>query len=160
MPKKNVSGKYLDEIGDLLTSDDLLGKEVIDESGLSIGVSEKVFIDQNLNFIGISVDKGLLKRGLTIGKDYIERVAPYAIFLKIRVAYEMKGMDVFDSPGKKVGKVKEVELIGNKNAIKSLIVSSGFKSLNILPEFIDRIGYNVLLNVSVDEIKKQNRNAY
>ena len=155
MPQKNISGKYLDETGDLLTSDDLLGKAVIDESGLSIGVSEKVLIDKkNLDFVGISVDKGLLNKGLTIGKDYIEKVTPYAIFLKIRVAYELKGMEVFDSFGKKVGKVKEVKLVGNKNIIKSLTISSGFKSFNILPGFIDKIGYNILLNISMNEVKK------
>ena len=155
MPQKNISGKYLDETGDLLTSDDLLGKAVIDESGLSIGVSEKVLIDKkNLDFVGVSVDKGLLNKGLTIGKDYVEKVTPYAIFLKIRVAYELKGMKVFDSSGKKVGKVKEVKLVGNKNIIKSLTVSSGFKSFDILPEFIDKIGYNILLNTSMSEIKK------
>ena len=155
MPQKNISGKYLDETGDLLTSDDLLGKEVIDESGLSIGVSEKVLIDKkDLDFVGISVDKGLLNRGLTIGKDYIERVTPYAIFLRIRVAYELRGMEVFDVNGKKIGKVKDVELVGNKNVIKSLIVGSGFKSFSIIPGLIEKIGYNVLLNVSASELRK------
>ena len=69
MPQKSISGKDLNEA---VTSDDILGKDVIDADGKFIGVTEKVFIHpNNLDFIGIEVDKGFLRKGLSIGKDYI-----------------------------------------------------------------------------------------
>ena len=69
VPQKSISGKDLDEA---VTSDDILGKDIIDVDGKLIGVTEKVFIHPNsLDFIGIEVDKGFLRKGFSIGKDYI-----------------------------------------------------------------------------------------
>mgnify|MGYP001572748865 CR=1 FL=1 len=152
MSQKSISGKDLDNA---ITSDDILGKDVIDSSGSFIGVSEKVFIDKEiLDFVGISVDKGFLKKNLLIGKDYIGKIAEHAIFLKIRVAYEIRGMEVFDKNGKKVGNVKDIELKDGENSITKLIVKSGLlKKIEIAPEFIDKIGYNILLNLTKKEIE-------
>lgn len=151
MSQRSISSKDLDEA---ITSDDILGKEVIDAEGRFIGVAEKVFIHPNtLDFIGISIDKGFLKKGLSIGKNYIERVATHAVFLNIRVAFELKGMEVFDKNGKLLGKVTGIELEGSLNKIQQLHVSGIFeKSLSIPQNLIDNIGYNVLLNVTKEEL--------
>ncbi len=150
MPQKSISDK---DLSGAVTSDDMLGKEVIDLAGSFIGVSEKVFIDPlSLDFIGISVDKGFLRQGLLIGKNYIERIAPHAIFLKIRVAYDIKNMLVFDKDGKKIGIVTKVELLENKNQVKELHVSTGSRKLIIPFDLIENIGYNVVLKVTRDEI--------
>jgi len=153
MPQKSISGI---ELKDAIASDDILGKEVIDSEGNFIGVVEKVFIDKKkLNFIAISVDKGFLQSGLTIGKDYIEKITDYAVFLNIRVAYEIKGMDVFDKNGSIIGIVSKVDLFENKNSISALQVNSGVfkKNLVISSDLIQTIGYSVLLNVTKQEIK-------
>ena len=155
MSQKSIALKHLDKA---ITSDDLLGKDVIDLGGKFIGISEKVLIDpDSLDFIGIEVDKGFLRKGLTIGKDYIERIAPYAIFLNVRVAYEIKGMEVFDKKGKLIGKVSDIELVENKNKIKNIKVKTKIigRALIIPVELIDSIGYSVLLNVEKKELTQQ-----
>ena len=59
MSQKSIALKLLDKA---ITSDDLLGKDVIDLGGKFIGISEKVLIDpDSLDFIGIGVDKGFGK---------------------------------------------------------------------------------------------------
>jgi len=156
MQEKSISGR---KINKSITSEDILGKDVIDAEGGFIGVAEKIFIDPKLmNFIGISVDKGLIKSGLTIGKSYIDKVTDHAIFLKIRVVYDIKGMLVFDKNGKRVGKVSSIDLYGNKNKIKRLYVKSRsfFKEKILIPEdYIENIGDNVILNVTLKQLSKK-----
>src|SRR3989338_2113745 len=143
--QKSISGKDLDEA---ITSDDVLGKEVIDSDGRFIGITEKVFIHPTLlDFVGISVDKGFLKKGLSIGKDFIEKIGSQAVFLNISVAYEIKGMKVFDKNGKKLGKVSGIALKGSGNDIDAITLSRLTKKWIIPSKMIDKIGYNVILNV-------------
>ncbi len=154
MPQKSISGRDLSKT---LTSEDLLGKEVIDFDGTFIGVIEKVLIDPNeMEFVGISIDKGFLKKGLTVGRSYIDKITENAVFLRIRVSYEVKGKIVFDKEGEVVGKVAGIELYENKNQIVSLIVRSNFlfgKPISIPAKYITEIGENVMLNVSKSELK-------
>ncbi len=154
MPQKSISGKDLDEA---VTSDDILGKDIIDVDGKLIGVTEKVFIHPNsLDFIGIEVDKGFLRKGFSIGKDYIERIAKNAVFLNVKVAFEMRGMDVFSSLGEKVGKVSDVELVGNKNEIKSIHVKAEGKDIIVPRNFVDKVEHGVFLNIKKNELEIYN----
>lgn len=149
-PPKNNSGNALEGA---VTSDDLLGKDVIDADGRFIGIVEKVFIHpEKLDFVGISIDKGFLKKGFSIGKDLIERVATHALFLNISVAYEIRGMKVFDKDGKEIGKVAGIALIGSGNDIDAIDVVGQGKKMRIHSRYIDRVGYNVLLNVGKDAL--------
>jgi sporulation protein YlmC with PRC-barrel domain len=149
-PQRNISGK---EIEGSITSDDLLGKQVIDSDGRFIGIVEKVFIHpERLDFVGISVDKGFLKKGFSIGKDLIERVALHALFLNVSVSYEIKGMSVFDKNGKELGTVSGIALIGSGNDIDAIDVSSGSKTLRVKSKYIERVGYNVLLTVDKETV--------
>jgi uncharacterized protein YrrD len=152
MANRNISGKTLEGA---ITSDDILGKEVIDVDGRIIGIAEKIFIDSHkFNLIGIDIDKGVLKKGLTIGKNYIRKITPHAIFLNISVAYELKGMLVFDIDGAEVGKVIKVGLRGARNIIKDITVRRGmFGSLIIPRKHIDRIGGNIFLKVNVADLE-------
>ncbi len=153
MSNKNIFGK---DLIDAHTSDDILGKEVIDTEGSFLGVAEKIFIDKaNMNFVGIAVDKGLVKKGFIVGKGYIERIAEHAIFLKTSIVLELKGLSVFDKNGEKVGKVKKIISQGNKNTIKELLVSNGFrKDISIYSEHISKIGHNIILNKLLKELIK------
>jgi len=148
MRHQNISG-YQD-ISKTITSDDVLGKDVIDSEGDFIGIVENLHISpEHFEVIGISVDKGFLKKGLFIGKGYIKRITPHAIFLSIRPAFSIKGMAVFDKEGKKIGIVKEVILTGTKNQIKNLKIRSGIlrREADVSAEQIDSIGHSVFLNV-------------
>lgn len=153
MHLKKVFGE---EIGNAITSDDVVGKDVIDADGEFIGVVEMLHIDPlAVEVVGITIDKGFLRKGLVIGKDYIERVASHAVFLNIKPAYKLKGMMVFDSEGENLGIVTKVNLIDKKNIMKSIVVKSGVlkKEIVIPSEFIKNIGYNVLLNVGKEAVK-------
>ena len=146
MAQKSISGKSLERT---ITSDDILGKDVVDKNGDLIGIVEKVLISlDTLEFIGIEVDKGILKKGLAIGKDYIEKVTDDALWLNIKISYELNGMSVFDKFGKLVGKVNKVELEGSTNKIKNIYVKPGIfrKSLEIPRRMIQTIKYNIILN--------------
>lgn len=155
MSRRSISGR---KINKTITSDDILGKDVIDIEGRKIGVAEKVLIDPSeLDFVGIEVDKGFLKKGIAIGKSYIERVTEHSILLNIRVAYEIKGMDVFDVHGKKVGAVSEVNLWGNRNKIKNIIVRRRLlkQPLIVSEREIETIGRNVMLKVSLTDLQQK-----
>ena len=161
MQKRSIFGK---KINNVITSEDILGKNVIDVEGNVVGVTEKVLLDRSsLDFIGISIDKGITKRSVSIGKNYIKKITDHAVFLKIRIAYEIKGMFVFDKEGKTVGTVSFVELHGNKNKIKNIHVkTSAFSSLIgknlIIPlNKIKNIGDNVILKVKIDSLIKKKK---
>jgi len=139
----------------MITSDDILGKDVIDLDRKIIGVVEKVLINpKSLDFVGIEVDKGFLKKGLSIGKSYISEITEHAVFLNIKVVYEIKGMIVFDKFGKEVGKVADIELWGQKNKLKKIYVKCGVmkKQFEVPVEMIETIGANVILNESKENL--------
>lgn len=156
MTQKSISGRDLSKT---LTSEDLLGKDVIDFDSTLIGVVEKVLIDpKTLDFVGISIDKGFLRKGITIGRNYIEEIKEHAVFLKIRVSYEVKGKLVFDSEGKVVGRVSSVDLYENMNKIVSLFVRRDNilfpgKEIVIPSRYIRTIGENVMLSVRKEDLK-------
>lgn len=154
MKQKTISGRDLSKT---LTSEDLLGKDVVDFNGTLVGVVEKVLIDpKSLDFVGISIDKGFLKKGLTLGKSYIEEIKEHAVFLRIKVSYDVKGKIVFDSLGRVVGKVSSVELYENMNRIVNLEVKTRFlfgKEILINSKYIKVIGEGVMLNVKKEELK-------
>lgn len=158
MHKRNISGI---ELSNAISSEDILGKDVIDLNGTFIGVVERVMIDpKKLIFMGISVDKGFLKRGLTIGRNYIDRISTHAVFLKIKVTYEIKGKIVFDKDGTNLGTVSSIDLHGVRNEIKFIHVRisrfhSLFKRELVIPsEYIESIGENVILNVKKEQLTK------
>lgn len=159
MQQKSIFGKIINKA---ITSEDILGKDVIDAEGAFIGIAEKVFIDpKHLDFIGISVDKGIIRSGLTIGKSYIDKIAEHAIFLKITVVYDIKGKLVFDKNGKKVGIVSSIDLLGRGNKIKNIYVKPNFflfsfkNKILITGEDIENIGDNVILNVTIKNLTKK-----
>src|SRR3989344_6105616 len=152
MAQKSISSKDLDNA---LTSDDILGKEIIDSGGGFIGVAEKVFIDpKDFDFIGVGIDKGFLKKGLAIGRNYIDKITEYAVFLNIIVSLEIRGMRVFDSDGKDLGVVSDVELTGNTNKINALGVKQGLfgKKIIIPYDYVEKVGDGVILNVSKKDV--------
>jgi len=154
MSKRNISGRNLDKA---ITSDDILGKKVIDAEGNYVGISERILFDEaKMEFIGLGVDKGILSKGVLIGKNYINKITRHAIFLKIRILYEVKGMTVFDRCGRKVGVVSAVKLEGNKNNLKYLEVNLGAFRKNIIvnKELIENISDSVLLNIEKSNLIK------
>lgn len=150
MSKQNIFGRNQNNV---ITSDDILGKDVIDAEGKFVGVVESVLINPStLEFVGISIDKGFLKKGLTIGKSYIEKITKYAVFLHIKLVLELKGKEVFDKNGRSLGKITEIELWGKKNKIKNLIIHKQ----KIPGDYIETIGSNVILSIHKSELPHSN----
>ena len=151
MSLRDTSGRKRD----VITSDDPLGKDVVDPEGRFIGVVEKVLIDpKTLDLMGIDIDKGFFKKGHSLGKSYVSHVTPYAVFLSVQVAYELKGKLVFDKDGRELGAVVDVTLIGGKNNVREIIVKRGFfgKKITIPHEYIKMKGENVILNLTEEKI--------
>jgi sporulation protein YlmC with PRC-barrel domain len=155
-----MEGKWAEKmIKGSVTAEDILGKDVIDASGMVVGVSERLYIDpKTLDIIGLSVDKGFLQKGFVVGKNYIKEVTTHAVLLTIRPSILLKGKIVLDKKGKKVGKVKAVELSNGTNTIAALIVSSGFlglRKIRVPAEQVEKKEQNIILNVTKEDLKKK-----
>lgn len=134
-----------------ITSDDVLGKDVIDIEGTFIGVSEKLYLDPtSLHVLGISVDKGFLRKGYVIGSHYIHRISDEVIFLRVLPAFRLRKRMVYDSKGVYVGKVRQVVLFQQTNSLESIIVSRRFlfsKRYSIPVNKIRTVGKLIILDV-------------
>lgn len=142
-----------DALQDALTFEDILGKDVYDEANEFVGVSSNLYIDKkSMTVLGLAVDKGFVARGLVVGSAYIRRITKHAIFLRMRPAFRMRGMTVFDKRGARVGKVKEVEL-KDGNTVDSIIVRSRLlRKIRVSGSAIASVEENVFLNVGKEEL--------
>ena len=128
----------------VITSDDILGKDVLDKSGDLIGVIQMIHIDKRSKQItGITIDEGFMRPDLFVGIEYVKNFGVDAIFLNIEPAQKFVGLKVFNASGKEVGKVVKIELA--RSRVKSLKVKSGLKTTIIPAAKIKRIESSVLL---------------
>ncbi|MFT4310653.1 MAG: PRC-barrel domain-containing protein [Candidatus Woesearchaeota archaeon] len=143
-------------MSEFITSEDVLGKDVIDTEGSFIGVVDKVFLDkQTLEFSAISVDKGLFVSGLTIGREYIDKVTKYAVLLTIVPVHNVRGKQVFDCDGKLLGFVYDIILVDQKNTVNTLIVKTNAfsKKTHIDAQYIKEVGEAIMLNVTHQQLQ-------
>lgn len=132
----------------IITSDDILGKDVVDTDGEVLGVIQKLHIDKvKKAIIGITVDLGFMKPDLFIGLEYIKKFGVDSVFLNTSPVDKIKGMEIIAENGKSLGYVSDVEF-DDKNHLKSIKI----RQKNILKENISieaskikHIGYNVML---------------
>lgn len=139
-----------------ITSEDILGKDVLDTDGVNIGVVDRLFLNpDSVDILGISVDKGFLRDGLIIGTKHIAEITDHAIFLNIRPAFRLQGSHVFDVDGDLVGSVKEVALNEAQNSIEELVVKPRFaKPFTINGQYIAKVEDNVILNVDSEQLPR------
>ncbi len=139
-----------------ITSEDVLGKDVIDKDGFVIGVTSKIYIDpQSMAVIGVMIDKGFLRSGLVVGADLISDITDHAVFLSFRPAFRLTGMHVFDCDGELVGVVRFVSLDSTQTKVISLEVRRpGLlgKTLLISGSAVSLIEDNVLLHLSLSDL--------
>ncbi|PLW80560.1 hypothetical protein C0585_01885 [Candidatus Woesearchaeota archaeon] len=131
----------------IITSDDILGKDVVDAQGEILGVIQILHIDKNTkSIVGITVDQGFMKPDLFIGLEYIQQFGVDTVFLNTFPKDKIKGMKVLDSNGKQIGTVTELEY-SSGNELKSIRVKKGMmKDLENIPvSKIKEIGHNVIL---------------
>jgi sporulation protein YlmC with PRC-barrel domain len=142
-----------------ITSDDILGKDVIDSDGEIIGVSSKIHIDnRNKQIIGLTMDQGFMKPDLYVGLEYVKTFGVDSILLKTSPKSKIKGLNVLDNSGKKIGFVSSVIAIGRTNRFKGIAVKERALSIPFMikSKDIKEIGYSVILKKewSKEEIGK------
>lgn len=131
---------------EIITSDDILGKDVVDIDGEIIGVVQQLQIDKKKQRInGVVVDQGFMKADLYIPLSLVKNFGVDSIFLKESPKTKIKGLDVFDCKGKKIGYVSEIE--EEKGKLKAIIIKRRVvgKTHRIEDKEIKRIGFNIIL---------------
>lgn len=141
----------------IITSDDILGKDAVDPEGEIIGVVQKLHIDkEDKNIVGITIDEGFMKPDLFVGIDLIRTFGVDSILLKKSPVDKIKGLRVFDPDGKDVGFVASV-IKGRSNNVKGIVVKNNILGKNIMIDNseIKQIGFNVILKRNPDKIKQE-----
>ena len=132
----------------IITSDDILGKDVIDSDGDIIGVSSKLHIDaRTKQIVGITVDEGFMKPDLYVGLEYVKTLGVDSLLLKTSPKAKTRGLNVLDSRGRKVGVVDDVISVGKSNRFKAIVVkeTAFSKPFTIKSKLIKEVGYSVIL---------------
>lgn len=145
---QHTNKAYIDAIlsyYNMITSDDILGKDAIDPDGSILGTVIKLHIDhKNMEIMGITVDMGLLKPDLYIGRDNISFFGIDAVLLKSVPYDKYKGLAVIDSHGKEIGTVFKV--IVEEGDVKEIIVSHRLgKKMEIPFKDVKEVGESVVL---------------
>lgn len=146
----------------IITSDDILGKDVIDSDGEIIGVSTKIHIDnKNKLIIGLTIDQGFMKPDLYIGLEYIRTFGVDSILLKTSPKSKLRHLNVLDNYGKKIGYVVDVVSLGKTNRFKGIAVKEKpiSKPFMVKSSDIKEIGYSVILKKGwiKEEFAKNNK---
>ena len=132
---------------EIITSDDILGKEAIDPDGSVLGVVTKVHIDNHdRKVIGITIDMGFAKPDLYIGINNVRNFGEDAVLLKTVPAPKFKGINVLTPEGKKIGRV--VDIVMKNSHVEEFVVSSSRflgKKSNIKYSDIKEIGDSIIL---------------
>lgn len=117
----------VNEIGlNIITCDDILGKEVIDPEGEVLGIAIKLHIDKiKMEIVGITIDQGFMKPELYVGLEYIKKIGNSALFLKEVPLHKIKGMDVITEDGNYIGVVKDVVVENKKIKLIKVLEKKG-----------------------------------
>ena len=124
------------------------GKKVLTSDGKQIGKIKSIHIHPGkLSVEGIIVDPGMFEVDHYIDSTYIKSLSNEGAVLNMNPATEIVGLTVFDSLGKKIGKIEEVNRSKLSNKIISIRVEgSGIdKECKISADYIAAIGTNVML---------------
>ena len=131
---------------EFITTDDILGKDVVDKDGEIIGIVQQMHIDKESKTItGVTIDEGFMKPDLFIGINNIKLFGIDSVMLSITPEQTFKGILVFDKHGKKVGSVAKVYTTLKSSKIKSIEVKIDTKKELIHAKDIESIGMNVIL---------------
>ncbi len=126
---------------------EIIGKRVRSKDGSDFGRVEEMHVDpEGLKIEGINVVRGLFKESVYIGKNYIKSLNKQGAMLTITPVKDLKGHDVIDNEGVKVGKVKSVKMMNKTNNIESIVVNDNGNEISVPWSSINEIGERVMLN--------------
>jgi sporulation protein YlmC with PRC-barrel domain len=130
------------------------GKKVLTKDGRKIGTLKNIHIDpKNLSIEGVHVKGGIFGTDRYIGKGYIQSMTEQGVILSIVPVEEYIGLSVFDSRGKKIGKVWQVQRSRKTNTLVGIIVDRGLfggKKIAFSGKHIKTLGKNIVLKVAID----------
>ena len=108
----------------MITSDDILGKDVLDPDGDALGVVSKLHVDEDTyGVVGLTVDQGFGSPSLYIGIDNVDRVGVDAVLLSKRPLTNVDGKEVYTRDGSYLGRVADVEAVDD--AEEALVIEDG-----------------------------------
>lgn len=133
------------------TSDDVLGKDVIDAVGNMIGVVTQIHIDKHTKkIIGISIDSGFMKPFVFVGIDLVTNFGVDAVYISRTPSSLYLGLTVFDMYGVTLGKIVDV-IFDEQNEVECIVVKYGvFGKVEIPKAYIKKIVRNAFLNLDRD----------
>ncbi len=133
----------------IITSDDILGKEALDPEGQILGVVVKLHIDRvEKRITGITIDQGFMKPDLFVGIDFVRTLGVDAILLNTIPFEKYKGLKVLNSDGSEAGFVEEA--VSKNGKLEFLLVKTSLNPLSkerkkIPAAKIQEIGDKILL---------------
>lgn len=151
---KNINEMQIVSKGNLKESElfsSILKKKVISANGEILGKVKDVAFDLN-SVKGIYVSSGFFGVNMLIDKDYIQKLNADSVILKIDPVPAITGKVVFDSDGKKIGKVQSIIRNDNTNDFTEAVVRKSRirKAIKIPKKDMGVISKNIILNRAYD----------
>lgn len=128
----------------------IVGKKVIAQNGEVVGRVKEVAFDLN-RIIGFIVQGKIGVGQMLVDVHYVEQYHEDSVILKISPVTSLIGKIVFDSDGKRVGRIKELVRAGTANDFTDLMVSRGaFRKAQKVPKSdMQVVGKNIILNKAI-----------
>jgi len=131
-------------VDNLTTSDEILGKEVLDIHGRVLGIVQKMHVDRRLKrIVGITIDEGFMRPQLYVGVEKIRFFGIDAVMLNMEIESYV-GRTVFSSTGSLIGHVKQVIKTKAGN-VKEIVVKNKDGIYSVEASRIKSMGENVVL---------------
>ena len=129
------------------------GKKVIDREGIVYGKVKHVHINSDtLEVVGITVHEGINKNYF-LSRDYVDRFTEESVLLSS--APIRTDVAVVDIDGRKIGKVKRLNMSKETNELESIEVTEGMTSSRIFhTSEIWGVGEKIILRQTRDEYKR------
>lgn len=130
-----------------ITSDDILGKDVVDPHGDTVGIVQQLRIDKETKkIVAVLVDQGFLKSDLYVGLDYVENFGIDSVFINRLPVPKLRGFEVYDLKGKLVGYVADV--LQKDDSISAILVRRSIfrRPEAVAAKYVKTIGFSVILN--------------
>ena len=130
-----------------------VGRRVFAKNGDDLGkVKELAINPEKMRIEGVWVSPCFTCVDEYIGREYVDKITEEGVMLKIDPLTEVIGEKVFDSQGKKIGKVSALTREKKTNSIISLEVDRGIgKDRLIVPiENVKSMGNAVILSKKVE----------
>lgn len=127
----------------------VIGKKILGKNGEVVGKVKDIVAKDD------AIEGILVRRRFTtyfLDLEYIEDLYAESVLLKIDPAVRYIGMQVFDSEGRKIGKVVDIQQKKTTNAIESIIVKRHVfaKQKEVAVSDIEVSQKNIILKIAYD----------